>query len=537
MESEAFDYVVIGSGSAGGIVAARLSENGKYRVLCLEAGEKDETHFLTKIPVASAILYDDPKVNWCYWSEPNEAYGKRRLYVPRGRILGGSSAINGMVYVRGQKQDYDHWAQLGCTGWSFEDVLPMFKKMENYGGGDDELRGRNGPIRVTEATKVTPFYDLLIRSAEQVGIPYNPDYNGVTQEGVSMAQGSIHNGRRQSTANCYLGPARGRPNLAIHTGAEASSLIMEGKRCVGVRYLMGGREREARAAREVVVSCGSINSPKLLELSGIGRPDVLKPLGIDVVHELAGVGENLRDHFGPLMKFSITADGVSLSEISRGWKFIREGLRYILFRKGFIGQSMGTARIYFRTREGLESPDAMLSIIPYIPIMEDGRRRISPVRGFSMFAHTQRTESVGNLHIKSARPEDEPAINYNFLDAEYDRVTNIRAVRKAREIVKAPPLGDILDAELEPGPQVQSDDEILDYMRNYGQTTYHPTGTCKMGRDPMAVVDERLRVHGIAGLRVADASIMPTMTSGNTNAPCMMIGEKCADMILAEAAE
>jgi choline dehydrogenase len=529
-----FDYIVIGSGSAGGIVATRLSENGKHRVLCLEAGEKDEGYFWTKVPVGTAFLYDDPKANWRYWSEPNDTYGNRQLYVPRGKILGGSSAINGMVWVRGQKQDYDHWAQLGCTGWSYDDVLPMFKKMENYGGGDDELRGRGGPIRVTEASKVTKFYDLLFQSAEAIGIPHNPDYNGASQEGVCLAQGSIHKGRRQSTASCYLGPARGRPNLTIHTGAEASSLIMEDKRCIGVRYKMAGRMLEARATREVIVSCGTINSPKLLELSGIGQPEILRQHGIDVVHELPGVGENLRDHFGPLLKFSISAEGVSLSEISHGWKFIREGLRYILFRKGFIAQSMATGRVFFRTREGLDAPDAMLSIIPYIAILDDDKRRISPERGISMFAHTQRTESTGSLHIKSARPDDEPAINYNFLDAKYDRETNIRAVRKARELMATPPLRDIVVAELEPGPDIQTDDEIVDYMRNHGQTTYHPTGTCKMGRDPMAVVDEKLRVHGLKGLRVADASIMPTMTSGNTNAPSMMIGENCADMILAE---
>ena len=532
--SQEFDYIVIGSGSAGGIVAARLSENGKHDVLCLEAGERDESFFWTKVPVASAFLYDDPRANWCYWSEPSQAYAGRKLFVPRGRILGGSSAINGMVYVRGQRQDFDHWAQLGCTGWSYDDVLPMFKKMESYGGGNDAHRGRAGPIRITEASKVTKFYHLLFASAEAIGIPHNPDYNGHDQEGVAMAQGSIHKGRRQSTASCYLGPARNRPNLTIHTAAEATSLIMEGKRCVGVRYNRQGSPVEARARREVIVSCGAINSPKLLELSGIGQPEHLQSHGIEVVHELPGVGENLRDHFGPLMKYTINADGVSLAEISRGWKFIREGLRYILFRKGFIAQSMGTGRVFIKTREGLESPDAMLSIIPYIPIMEDGKRRISPVRGISMFAHTQRTESTGSLHIKSANPKAEPAINYNFLDAEYDRETNIRAVRKARELMSTPPLGDIVTEELEPGPGVQTDDEILDYMRNYGQTTYHPTGTCKMGRVPMAVVDAKLRVHGLQGLRIADASIMPTMTSGNTNAPCMMIGEKCADMILSQ---
>ena len=532
--SEQFDYIVVGSGSAGGIIAARLSENGKHSVLCLEAGEKDENYFWSKIPAASAFLFDDPKANWRYWSEPHERYGDRPLYVPRGKILGGSSAINGMVYVRGQKQDYDHWAQLGCTGWSYEDVLPMFKRMENFDGGEDEHRGRGGPIRITEAAKVTPFYDLVIQSAVNLGIPRNPDYNGGDQEGVAMAQGSIHKGRRQSTAVCYLEPARARPNLTIQSGAEASSLIMDGKRCVGIRYQVRGEAREARVGREVIVSCGTINSPKLLELSGIGQPEILRQHGIDVVHALPGVGENLRDHYAVLLKYTITQKDVSQSDISHGWKFIREGLRYILLRRGFIAQSMGAARLFFRTRKGLESPDAMMALIPYIPILENGERRISRQRGLSMFAHTQRTESTGSLHIKSARPEEEPAINYNFLHSAYDRETNIRAIRKARELMATPPLSDVIGEELEPGTDVQTDDEILDYMRHFGQTTYHPIGTCKMGRDPMAVVDEKLRVHGLDGLRVADASIMPTITSGNTNAPSMMIGEKCADMILSD---
>jgi choline dehydrogenase len=535
VESDTYDYIVVGSGSAGGIAAARLSENGKYSVLCLEAGEKDENYFWTKIPVGFAFLYDDPKANWCYWSEANASHGGRALYVPRGRILGGSSAINGMVWVRGQKQDFDQWAQLGCTGWSYDDVLPLFRKMENYEGGDAGLRGRSGPIHITESAKLTPFFELLMQSAENAGIPRNQDYNGASQEGIAMAQASIRNGRRQGSANCYLAPARNRPNLRILSGAEASALVLEGKRCVGLRYRMRGQEREARVAREVIVSCGTINSPKLLELSGIGQPEVLKRHGVDVLHELPGVGENLRDHYSLMMKYEVSAQGVSLGEISRGWKFIREGLRYILFRQGFIAQSTGTARVFFRSREGLEAPDAMLSISPYITMVEGGRRKLSPVRGFSVVAHPQRTESTGNLHITSSRPEAQPAISFNFLDTENDRQTGIRAIRRAREIVKTAPLGDILGEELEPGSQVRTDDELLDCLRKFGKTSYHPVGTCKMGRDPMAVVDEKLRVRGIAGLRVADASIMPTMTSGNTNAPSMMIGEKCAAMILGEA--
>jgi len=536
MESKSFDYIVVGAGSAGAVVANRLSESGAYRVLCLEAGDKGSGYLWSRIPAGVAKLIDNPAVNWCYRSEPEESNGQRNIEVPRGKMLGGSSSINGMVFVRGQRQDYDHWAQLGNRGWSYTDVLPFFKKMERYDGGTDELRGRDGPVRVTESPKITPFFDKLIRSAEKIGIPYNPDYNGAEQEGIGMSQATINKGRRMSTAYCYLDPARDRPNLTIQSGAMADTLILEGKRCVGVRYTVGGEKREARATREVIVSGGTINSPKLLELSGIGQPAVLNAFGIKVGHELPGVGENLRDHYAPRMKYAITEKNATFNDPGTGWRLGVSGLQYLLFRKSFLACSTVPIRIFFRTREGLESPDAIISVMPFLTEKINRERRIARERGVTLNVHVLRSDSRGSIHIKSADPSAPPAIRFNFLSSELDRAGLLAAMRTARRLMATSPVADIVGKELAPGPALQTDAELLEFVRNNAETTYHPVGTCKMGRDPMAVVDDQLRVHGIAGLRVADASIMPTLTSGNTNAPCIMIGEKCSALILSSVA-
>ena len=350
-----------------------------------------------------------------------------------------------------------------------------------------------------------------------------------------MTQATINKGRRMSTAYCYLDPARGRANLTIETGAMGDSLILEGKRCVGVRYSVKGRQREARATREVVVSGGSINSPKILELSGIGQPDLLRSHGIEVVHELPGVGENLRDHYSPRMKYSITEPNATFGERGNGLRLVGEVMKYGLFRKGFLKLTTVPLRMYFRTREGLESPDATVSFMPFLTERINRERRIAKQCGITMNVNVLRSESLGSIHIKSADPAQPPAIRFNFLSAEMDRTGVLFAMRKGRELLGTPPVSDIVGEELAPGPAVQSDEELLDWVRHNAETTYHPVGTCKMGNDPRAVVDERLRVHGIEGLRVADASIMPTLTSGNTNAPSIMIGEKCAAMVLQDA--
>jgi choline dehydrogenase len=498
----AYDYVVVGAGSAGAVVASRLSESGAYRVLLLEAGTKGSNHFWSRVPVGTSKMIDDPSVNWCYKSEPDEGSGGRRIDVPRGKMLGGSSSINGMVYMRGQAQDYDHWAQLGNRGWSYQDVLPIFKKM----------------------------------AAGKIGLPFNPDQNGETQEGIGMSQVTIAKGSRQSTAVCYLDPARARPNLVIEQGAMAEALMLEGKRCVGVRYSIAGGRREARATREVIVSGGSINSPKLLELSGIGQGELLRSLGITPVHELRGVGENLRDHYSPRIKFAITAKNLTFNDNARGWRLAREALKYALFGTGFLASTAVPVRIYFRTREGLETPDATISILPFLYEMVGRQRRVAKRQGITMNANILRSESTGSIHIKSSDPAEPPAIRFNFLSAEHDRAGILAVIRKGRELMATAPLKEITGEEIAPGAHRQTDEDLLDWVRNNAETTYHPVGTCKMGSDPLAVVDRELRVHGIEGLRVADASIMPTLTSGNTNAPAIMIGEKCAEMVLAAAA-
>ena len=536
-DNAAYDYIVVGAGSAGAVVASRLTESGAYRVLLLEAGTKGSNHFWARVPVGTSKMIDDPAVNWCYQSEPDEGSGGRRIDVPRGKMMGGSSSINGMVYMRGQAQDYDHWAQLGNRGWSYQDVLPIFQRMERYEGGSDKFRGRNGLLRVTDTPRnKVPLLEKIIEAAAKIGLPFSPDLNGETQEGVGMSQVTIAGGKRQSTAVCYLDPVRDRSNLVIEQGAMAETLILEGKRCVGVRYSVGSERREARAAREVIVCGGSINSPKLLELSGIGQPEVLRSLGITPVHELRGVGENLRDHYSPRIKFAITERNLTFNDNARGWRLVREVAKYALFGTGFLASTAVPIRIYFRTREGLETPDATISILPFLYEMVGRQRRVARRQGITMNANVLRSESTGSIHIKSADPAEPPAIRFNFLSTEHDRTGILAVIRKGRELMATSPLREVTGEEIAPGAKLQGDEELLDWVRNNAETTYHPVGTCRMGSDPLAVVDRELRVHGIEGLRVADASIMPTLTSGNTNAPAIMIGEKCAEMVLAQAA-
>ena len=536
--AELFDFIVVGAGSSGATLAARLSESGAHRVLLLEAGTEGSGYFWSRVPVGVSKMIDLPAVNWCFTSEPDEGSGGRRIEVPRGKMLGGSSSINGMVYIRGQAQDYDHWAQLGNRGWSWQDVLPVYKKMENYDGGSAELRGRGGPLRITDTPRhKVPLLEKMIEAAAKIGLPFNPDLNGPTQDGIGMSQVTIAKGRRQSTAYCYLDPARGRKNLTIEQGALGESLILEGKRCVGVRYSANGQKREARAAREVIVCSGSINSPKLLELSGIGQSELLRSLGITPVHELKGVGENLRDHYSPRVKFAITARNATFNDNARGWRLAREAIKYALWGEGFLASTAVPIRMYFRTRPGLETPDATISIAPFLYERVGHERRISARRGITMNVNVLRSESTGSIHIKSADPAEPPAIRFNFLSARADRDGVLAAIRKGRELMATSPLKEMTGEEIAPGASLQTDEEILEWVRNNAETTYHPVGTCKMGNDPMAVVDPELRVHGIEGLRVADASIMPTLTSGNTNAPCIMIGEKCAAMVLAAAGQ
>ena len=530
-----YDYIVVGSGSSGGVIAARLSENGRYTVLCMEAGTASERYIWTRPPAGTAMTIVNPKVNWCLHAKPNAALGNRSLYVPLGKIVGGTSSINGLIFNRGQRKDYEGWAGMGCRGWTYQDVLPYFKKLESTGIGSDQYRGRSGPIKVTVAAKTTPFYDVFIQSAKAAGYPENPDYTGETQYGVAMAQLTADRGFRVSTGTAYLAPARKRPNLTILTGAQAASLILEGATCVGVRYRRGGQTHEVRATREVILSAGAVGSPKLLELSGIGNPQILGNLGIPVAKSLPGVGENLQDHYGPTLKWTFKEKGLSIYQRGRGWRLLLEVARYALFRSGFISQSIATLRVFTRSSEQVDQADIALLINPFHLEIINEKRRMAPVNGFLIYAQVQRPESTGSIHIESTDPFAPPAIRFSFLATEKDQRIAVAAVRRAREIVAQKPIADAVAEEIQPGPQVQSDEQILDFIRTTGATTFHIVGTCKMGSDSMSVVDERLRVHGIQNLRVADASIMPTIVSGNTSVPCMMIGERCADMVLADA--
>lgn len=529
---ETYDYIVVGAGSAGSVLANRLSADPKYRVLVLEAGR--ESHPWSRVPVGFAKLIENPAANWLYSSEPEASTGNRRIPIPRGKLLGGSSSINGMVFVRGQSQDYDTWAQLGNRGWSYREVLPIFRDMESYQGeGDDEYRGRNGPLKVTENIESGPIYDALIKAAGEVGIKYTKDYNGASQDGIGMTQATIRNGRRMSTAVCYLDPARSRPNLTIQANALTERLLFEGNRCVGVRYTVNGQFREARAGREVVLSAGSINSPQLLELSGIGQPELLQALGIEVRHALKGVGENLRDHYSPRMKWTVPRSlGLTYNDHGRGVKLVWQALKYALTNKGLLGLPASPIRAYVRTRAGLDAPDAAIS---WIPFLAGANFKLHPDSGVTAITNILRSESTGSIHVSSASPNQPPAIRFNFLSARLDQEVTLEAMRITRRIMTAPSMRNIATDELAPGVSIDSDDELLDWVKQNAETTYHPVGTCKMGSDPMAVVDDQLRVHGIHGLRVADASIMPTLTSGNTNAPSIMIGEKASRMILAAA--
>jgi len=532
---QTYDYIVVGAGSAGAVVANRLSADARSTVLLVEAGPA--SHRWSRIPIGYAKLINNPAANWLYSSEPEANTNGRRLPVPRGRILGGSSAINGMAFVRGQAQDFDTWAQMGNRGWSYADVLPFFKRMENYaGGGDDEFRGRDGPLCITNPEPRDPLFVALIKAASEIGITHNPDYNGATQDGIAMSQASISGGRRMSTARCYLDPIRTRKNLHIETGALTEALVLDGRRCIGVRYSIGDNQREARASREVIVCAGTINSPQLLELSGIGQPERLRALGIELRHELPGVGENLRDHFAPRTRWSIGAKRITFNDRGRGLGLAWQALRYALVGRGMLGMVAAPIRAFVRSREGLDAPDVLLGWVPMLTEPGPTGPRIARQSGVTCYAHPMRPESKGHIHIASADPRQPPAINFNFLSSPIDADVTVRAVRIARSIMTASAMVPMRVSEIAPGAARTSDDEILDWVKQAAETTYHPVGTCRMGTDAMAVVDAQLRVQGVAGLRVADASIMPTLTSGNTNAPSIMIGEKAADMVLSGAA-
>ncbi len=532
--AETFDFIVTGAGSAGCPVAARLSESGKYRVLLLEAGGPDRNPWI-HIPLGYTKTYTDPRVNWMFESEPEAQLNGRTLYQPRGKVLGGTSSINGMVYMRGTPSDYDNWRQRGCEGWDWEHVLPFFKKAENQERGADEFHGVGGPLKVSNPVR-TPLGDAMVAAAVEAGVPANPDFNGARQEGVGYYQTTTGNRRRWSAAKAYLRPAKNRANLTVATNAHATRVVIEDGRAVAVEYRTPKGLFTARCRGEVVVSGGVYGSPQLLQLSGLGPAALLQQLGIPVVRDMPGVGADLHDHFNTYLVWRCSQP-VTINDLARStMRKVQAAAQYAVSRSGHLSNAGIYAGALVKSDPRLEQPDLQINMFGW-SAMERLRTGIKP-HPFSAFTLSPvhlRPEGRGTVRIKSPDPLDPPAIQFNFLASDYDFQALIYGTRLSRKIAAQPALKPYVVEEVIPGPAVQSDDEITEEIRIRGVSNLHPVGTCRMGREVNAVVDPRLRVYGVAGLRVADASIMPQVPGGNTNAPSIMIGEKCAAMILEDA--
>ena len=525
------DYVIIGAGSAGCVLANRLSEDGSQVVL-LEAGPRD-WHPWIHVPAGVLKLLRNPAVNWNYGTEPEANTAGRSIHWPRGRVLGGSSSINGMLYIRGNASDYDGWAQRGCRGWSWDEVLPYFMKSENYVSGAGPNRARGGPLQIEDYRTILPLTHRFVEAAQQAGFALSPDLNGPKQEGVGYSQMSRNGRFRGSTATTFLRQARGRANLRIETNAVATQLMFDGKRCTGVTVRQNGVDRAFTATRAVILSGGTVNSPHLLQVSGIGPAAHLQSIGVAVRHDLPGVGANLSDHYCTRISHRVKS-AVSINELARGVRLAGEVARWLTTGRGALTFGVSSAQIFCRSRDGLASPDIQLL---FSPASYDNLRfgELEQAPGMTIACSIARPESRGTIMATSPDPLARPAIRPNYLSAPEDLRVLVAAMRHARRIFGSPALAQHSVEEIVPGPQFIADEVLADYARRTGTTIYHPVGTCRMGEDPMAVVDSRLRVRGIDGLRVVDASIMPSVTTANTNAPSIMIGEKGAAMIREDA--
>ncbi len=530
--AEDFDYIVTGAGSAGCVVAARLSESGRHRVLLLEAGPPDTNPWI-HIPLGFARTYVNPKVNWQFETAPQPQLNNRQLYLPRGKTLGGSSSINGMVYIRGNHGDYDEWRQRGCDGWDWDSVLPYFKKAENQTRGADEFHGVGGPLHVSDQPSRFELADAALDACVEAGIPRNPDFNGAAQEGCGYYQTTTNNRRRWSTAQAYLAPARKRPNLEVRTGAHATKVLIENNRAVGVEYQSPQGRQTARCKGEVIVSGGAYGSPQLLLLSGLGPAEHLRDMGIEVVRDMPAVGSNLHDHFNTNLNWRISK-AITLNDLERSWpRKITAALQYAMFRSGPMASNGVHAGVFTRSDPRLERPDLQINIFEW-STLERSKTRVKPhpFPGFTLMPVHLRPDGRGTVRLGSPDPLAPPKVLFDYLRSEYDMRALLAGIDLCRRIAAQPALKPYIVEEVTPGPSVTAEQDLIAFIRETGVSNQHPTSSCAMGPGTNTVVDPRLRVHGIAGLRVADASVMPVVVGGNTNAPTIMIGEKVSAMIL-----
>ena len=530
-----YDYIIVGAGSAGCVLANRLTADGRYSVLLLEAGPPD-TYPWIHVPIGYAKTMFDARFNWCFYTEPDPGMNGRKIYWPRGKTLGGSSSINGLIYVRGQREDYDRWAAAGNAGWGYDEVLPYFKRLEHAVGGDPAYHGRDGPLWCSPIGRRHELIDAVVAGAGELGIARNDDFNGAAQEGAGYYHLSTRRGWRCSTAVAYLRPARRRQNLRIETGAHATRIAFNGRRASGVSYRRRGAAHTALARREVLLCAGALQTPQLLQISGVGPEGLLRGFDIPLVHELPGVGENLQDHLQARVIYECTRPITTNDDLASFWRTIGMGIDYLFTRDGPMAVGINQGGIFARACPDATTPDVQFHIATLSSDMAG-----SPTHAFSGFTMSVcqlRPQSRGWVRIRSADPMAAPAMQANYLATQADQETLIAGIRLARRLAATRALLPYVKCEYRPGPAVESDADLLEFARNTGGTIFHPSGTCKMGdaaRDPLAVVDHELRVHGLDGVRVVDCSIMPTLTSGNTNVPVIMIAEKAADLILRDA--
>ncbi len=525
-----FDFVVVGAGSAGCAIANRLSENPQHKVLLLEAGPNDN-HPMVHMPGGAAEVLKSNKMNWQMYSVPQKALNNRRLYVPRGKLLGGSSSLNGMVYIRGHKHDYDHWSELGNAGWSFAEVLPYFKRSEDNVRGESLYHGAGGCLKVSDAPCEHVLFDRFVEAGLELGYPATDDFNGAQQEGFARYQATLRNGKRSSSAVAFLTPeVRARANLSIVPGAHVTRLVLDGSKVVGVEYKRGRKLEQAAVRREVILSAGAMKSPHILQTSGIGRREDLERAGIKVLKDLPGVGHNLQEHQDLLINYACTQPITMNPAATRIHLQIKTAIDYFVFNRGIAACNLIEAGGFVKSTPSEAIPDIQLH---FIPILMYGL--IDPIpkqHGVSIHACHLRPQSRGSVLPANADPLAAPLVDYDFLDNEADWKVMQRCYEIVRDIAEAKVWGGLIGDSVRPDKRLTEEARIREFIRQFSETVYHPVGTCKMGSDEQAVVDNELRVHGVEGLRVADASIMPTLIGGNTNAPCMMIGEKCADLVL-----